>query len=57
MIKSIKFNNEYVTSVSIFPSGKIISVSDDKSNKIYDINYNIIGNIQNAHNDGIIYKM
>ena len=55
MIKLINAHDYLVNSVSIFPSGKIISVSYDKSIKIYDINYNIIQNIKNAHNNGIIY--
>ena len=47
-INSIKTN--YITSLSIFPLGNIISVSNDKSIKIYDINFKIIQNIQAAHN-------
>ena len=48
--KIIKAHNDYVTSISIFPSGKMISVSTDKSINIYDINYNIYQKIKNAHN-------
>jgi len=47
-INSIKTN--YITSLSIFPLGNIISVSNDKSIKIYDINFKIIQIIQAAHN-------
>ena len=47
-IKLIKTN--YITSLSIFPLGNIISVSTDKSIKIYDINFKIIQTIQVAHN-------
>ena len=55
MIKSIEAHNNCINSMSIFPSGNIISVSDDKSIKIYDTNYNILQHIQNAHNSWIIY--
>ena len=48
--KLIKAHNDYVTSISILPSGKMISISTDKSINIYDINYNIEQKIQNAHN-------
>ena len=54
-IKSVKPHNNSINSISIFPSGNIISVSNDKSINIYDINLNIIQNIQNAHDDSIIY--
>ena len=55
LIKSINAHKNYITSISIFPSGNIISVSYDKSIKIYDINFNIIQNIKNAHNNSIFY--
>ena len=54
LIKSINVNN-FVYSISIFPSGNIISVSSDQSIKIFDINYNLIQNITNTHNNCIIY--
>jgi len=54
-INSIKTHKDCINSVSIFPSGNIISVSNDKSIIIYDINLNILQNIQNAHNDYINY--
>ena len=54
LIKSINANN-FVYSVSIFPSGNIISVSSDQSIKIFDTNYNLIQDIINAHNNCIIY--
>ena len=47
LIKSINVNN-FVYSVSIFPSGNIISVLSDKSIKIFDTNYNLIQDIINA---------
>ena len=54
-ICSIQSHNSFITSVSIFPSGNIISVSSDKSINIYDINLNILQRIENAHDDSIIY--
>ena len=45
MIKLIKTHNENITSLSIFPSGNLISVSSDKSIKIFDINFNVLQNI------------
>ena len=40
--------------VSVFPSGNIITVSHDKSIEIYDESFNILQIIENAH-DGYIY--
>ena len=54
-INSIHSHKNWINSLSTFPSGNIISVSSDKSIIIYDINLNILQNIQNAHDDGIIY--
>ena len=54
-INSIKSHNNFINSVSTFPSGNIISVSADKSIKIYDIHLNELQNIQKAHNEGIAY--
>ena len=48
-ITSIHCHNASITSVSTFPSGNIISTSGDKSIIIYDIYFNILQNIQNAH--------
>ncbi len=44
-----------VNKVSTFNSGNIISVSEDKSIKIYDNNFNLLQDIQNAHNNSIFY--
>ena len=55
IIKSVKSHKNYINSLSIFPSGYIISVSGDKSIIIYDINLNILQQIQNAHDKGIGY--
>ena len=55
LINSIEEHKDGINSISIFPSGKIISVSYDKTIKIWDINFNILQNINNAHNKGINY--
>ena len=54
-ITSIHCHNNCITSVSTFPSGNIISTSTDKSIIIYDIFFNILQNIQNAHDSAINY--
>ena len=53
-IKTINKHKKGVNSICLFPSGNIVSVSDDKSILIFDINYSIIQEIINAH-DGWIY--
>ena len=59
---NLKLNNtlpihkDTVTSISTFPSGNIISVSNDFSIKIFNgDNYNIIQEIENAHESWITY--
>ena len=54
-INTIKEHTNCVDSMNIFPSGNIISVSDDKSIIIYDNNFNILQRIENAHDDDIQY--
>ena len=54
-IQTIKSHNNVITSVSIFPSGKIISVSYDKSIKIFNENFTLFQIIKNAHNGKIFY--
>ena len=54
-INSIHSHYKYIYSVSIFPSGNIISTSYDKSIIIYDIHFNILQNFSNAHDDAIHY--
>ncbi len=55
-ITSINIHKNCISSISIFPSGNIISVSFDKSIIIYHtINLNVIQNIPNAHDRYIIY--
>ena len=55
LIKSINEHNHRVTSISFFPSGNFISVSCDKTIKIWDSNYNLLQNIEEAHDDYINY--
>ena len=54
-INSIIQYEDCVNSISIFPSGNIISVSGDKSIIIYDIHFNILEQIKNTHDKGICY--
>ena len=48
-INLIKTHNDYINSISVFPSGNIITVSSDKSIKIYDNYLNLIQQINDAH--------
>ena len=52
--KEITEHKEWICSMNIFPSGNLISVSRDKSIKIYN-NLEIIQDIENAHNSDINY--
>jgi WD40 repeat protein len=54
-IKTVNAKIYWINSIGIFPSGNIIIVSDDKSIKIFDNNFNEIQTIKNAHEDSIIY--
>ena len=54
-INSINAHESWIRSVSIFPSGNIISVSNDQSIKIYDKSFNILQIISNAHEHIIYY--
>ena len=53
-INSLKPHNDTITSISIFPSGNLISVSRDKSIKIWDSDFNLIQLIKQAHNGSIL---
>ncbi len=44
-----KLHNDWIKSISILPSGKIISVSSDKSINIYNTNFTLFQSINNAH--------
>ena len=48
-IKNKKIHDDYINSISLFPSGKIISVSADKSIKIWTNNFDLLQVIPNAH--------
>ena len=52
---SINAHNNWVTSVSLFPSGNIISVSNDRSIKIYNTNFDVLQTIIDAHDGPITY--
>ena len=52
-ITIINAHNHYITSISNFPSGNFISLSWDKSIKIYDKLYRTIQHIKNAHNNWV----
>ena len=55
-IKTINIENEWINSISKFPSGNIISVSSDQSIKIFENNtLNLLQHIENAHNNSIVY--
>ena len=51
----IKAHKDWINSIQIFPLGNIISVSNDRTIKIFDINFKILQNIKNAHDDYITY--
>ena len=50
---SINAHSDTIFQISIFPSGKIISVSKDKSIKIWNNDYSLYQNIPNAHEHSI----
>ena len=52
-ITIIKAHNHFITSISNFPNGNFISLSWDKSIKIFDKLYRTIQHIKNAHNDWV----
>ena len=54
-IISIEAHDDAIFKVSVFPSGNFVSVSSDKSIKIWNKNNENIQNIKNAHNDSIYY--
>ena len=49
----IKAHNDYITSIVNFPNGNFISLSWDKSIKIFDKLYRTIQYIENAHNSWV----
>ena len=55
LLKTYNADNYWINLVKPFPLGKFLIISDDKSIKIFDINFNIIQNIKNAHKKVIIY--
>ena len=55
-IYSINAHDSYIKQISIFPSGNLISVSNDYSIKIFNDKFEILQIIKNAHDD-IIYDV
>ena len=53
--KKIKAHDSFISLISIFPSGNLISVSCDLSIKIWDNNIKLLQNIQKAHLNWIYY--
>ena len=52
-LRYIKAHYNFIKSMSVFPSGNIISVSCDQSIQIYDLNMEILQHIHNAHDKDI----
>ena len=52
-IKTIIEHKKQINVILTFPSGNIISISNDKSINIYNINLNIIQKIENAHENNV----
>ena len=46
LIKKLNIHNDIIISMSIFPSGNLISISNDKSIKIWDNQFNLLQFIQ-----------
>ena len=55
LIKFINVHDDRINSISVFPLGNIISVSRDKSIKIFNQQYYILQTIENAHNENITF--
>lgn len=53
--KSINAHLNIISSLSVFPSGNIISVSWDKTIKIWDLNFNLLSTINDNITDYIVY--
>ena len=55
-IKTIKTSEKDIRSMSIFPSGNLLSISGVNSIKIYDINFNLLQNIIPKNREWICYS-
>ena len=53
--KTINTYTNSITCISNFPSGNFVLVSSNNIIQIYDIEYNIIQTIKDAHDKGINY--
>ena len=54
-LETIKAHNGWVRDVEVFPSGNIISVSNDLLIKIYDRNFKVLQQISNAHKKDVVF--
>ena len=54
-INVINAHDDWINSISTFPSGNIISVSDDFSIKIFNIHFNLIQTIEDQNESAIYY--
>ena len=55
-IKTIKTSEKDIRSMSIFPSGNLLSISGTNSIKIYDLNFNLLQNIIPKNREWICYS-
>ena len=55
IVKIIDSHSKNINAIGIFPSGKFVLVSSDQKIIIYDINYTLLQQIQNAHYLDITY--
>ena len=55
LVQTKKIHDHHINCIAIFPSGNFISVSSDKSIKIYSPEIDILQTIPNAHNDWIYF--
>jgi len=55
LLKTYNADNYWINLVKTFPLGNLLIISDDKTIKILDINFNIIQIIKNAHKKVITY--
>ena len=55
IVKIIDSHSKNINAIGIFPSGKFVLVSSDRKIIIYDINYTLLQQIQNAHYLDITY--
>ncbi len=54
LFKTINAHSKLITSIAIFPSGNFLSVSWDRTIKIWDLNYNLLSTIYDDITDYIV---